>query len=353
MTFSGGRAMTDMQRAEPDGANDGTCCPVCGGADFLPWRRVHDDRYGHPGSFRLAHCKTCGHLMTLPRLSERDLPALYGTYYPRKSLTSVLVASQAAQATVPFARLRRWWMGVDNQGQYLAKPGQKMLDIGCGSGVSLLEAHALGAQAFGVEADPNVEKLAHELGLRIHQGSIEDHPFADMVFDLIILNQVIEHIPEPDKALSLVADRLSPGGRVVLVFPNRRSLWCRLSGLRWINWHIPYHLHHFDAGTFRQLASRCGLQVSSARTITPNLWTLLQLRANLSAAVQGQPNPLWQAASAAQTAGSDAGRRQTTRTVRRLVLVPVLAVVAVFNRCIDLFGLGDSLMVELKRVPGK
>lgn len=344
--------MTDMQEAVLDGvaAGSGTACPVCGGVDLIPWRSVFDDRYGHPGSFQLAYCKACGHLMTLPRLSEHDLPALYGTYYPRKTLTPEMVAAQAAPVLAPLARLRRWWMGVDNQGQYRARRGERMLDIGCGSGLSLLEAKALGAQAFGVEADPNVEKLAQGLGLQIHQGGIGDHPFAGQDFDLVILNQVIEHIPEPDKALQLIARRLAPGGRMVLVFPNRRSFWCRLSGARWINWHIPYHLHHFDAGTFKRLASRCGLQVTSTRTITPNLWTVLQLRANRRAAVQGQPSPLWQVSSATEKAGSS--RQPMARAARTLVLVPVLAVIAVFNRCVDMLGFGDSLMVELKRTPG-
>jgi SAM-dependent methyltransferase len=340
-----------MQRTVPDGVDDGTRCPVCGGADFLTWRRAHDDRYGHPGSFELAHCKACGHLMTLPRLRERDLPALYGTYYPRKALSSELIASQARHAMAPFARLRRWWMGVDNQGQYLAKPGQKMLDIGCGSGVSLLEAQALGAQAFGIEADPNVEKLARELGLRIHQGSIEDHPFPDVVFDLIIMNQVIEHIPEPDKALRLVASRLSPGGRVVLVFPNRRSLWCRLSGLRWINWHIPYHLHHFDADTFQRLARRSGLMVIRTRTITPNLWTLLQLRASRTQVLQGQLSPVWQV-KAGGAVGGASQRASARQLLRRSLITGVVASFALVNRCVDLVGQGDCLMVELERDGG-
>ena len=34
------------------------------------------------------------------------------------------------------------------------------------------------------------------------------------------MNQVIEHIPEPDKSLKLIMKRLSPNGRLIMVFPN-------------------------------------------------------------------------------------------------------------------------------------
>jgi SAM-dependent methyltransferase len=259
-----------------------------------------------------------------------------------------MVADQAAQAVTPFARLSRWWMGGDNQGQYQVRAGEKMLDIGCGSGASLLVAKHLGAQAYGVEADPNVQQLARELGLRIHQGSIHDHPFPGECFDLVILNQVIEHIPEPGKALEAIASRLSPQGRIILVFPNRDSLWCRLFGAHWINWHIPYHLHHFNRSGFERLVTRHGLQVVGARTITPNLWTLLQLKASRVKITQGQPSPIWRTGGGGAD-GQSFTHRRVQRRLRMMLMTLVLGAFGVLNRCVDMFGQGDCLMVELRR----
>lgn len=337
-----------MQHTQRKSETAHESCPVCGGSEFLLGRLAYDDRYGHPGSFHLAECGHCGHLMTLPRLTEQDLPNLYGTYYPRKSLTPQSVTEQARAILKPFAGLRRWWMGIDNQGQYTARPGEKVLDVGCGSGASLLEAQALGAQAYGVEADPNVDQLASALGLRIHQGNIGDKPFPELAFDLIILNQVIEHIPEPDKAMMQVAERLAPGGRVVMVFPNRDSIWCRLTGARWINWHIPYHLHHFNSIAFKRLARRCGFEVIRSHTITPNLWTVLQWRASRHPVLRGQPNPIWQAGFSSSETEQLAGP-VARQMPRHFAVLAALSLVAILNRSIDLLGLGDSLMVELRR----
>lgn len=319
-------------------------CPVCSSHKFSQWNEVFDDRYGHPDLFKLIRCNDCNHIMTTPMLSENDLAELYGTYYPRNNISIDQVISMAAKVGLAFSKFRRWWMGSDNQGQYSARSGEKMLDIGCGSGLSLLEAKELGVEAWGIEADPNVKRFAEELSLRIHQGSVHDNPFPDIKFDLIVLNQVIEHIPEPDKTLQLLHSLLTKEGRVILIFPNVNSLWSKLSGARWINWHIPYHLHHFNKKTFTQMAERCGYNVVSSRTITPNIWTIMQLRASRQSIVRGQPNPIWEVKAPGASQQSNINYRFI---VRRVLLPPVLIVIAVVNRIIDSFGFGDSLMVEI------
>lgn len=324
-------------------------CPVCTAADVSILRETFDDRYGQPDLFTLVTCKGCGHVMTSPRLAETDLGLLYGTYYPRKHVKVTDIKRQADLSATYFAGLKRWWMGTDNQGQYSARRGESMLDIGCGSGLSLLEAQALGASARGVEADPNVERLAQELKLHIHIGSLFDEPFPGERFDLVTLNQVIEHVPEPDRMLRHLRNRLSTQGRLVLVLPNVQSFWSRVFGARWINWHVPYHLHHFHPKGFAQLAERCGYRVQKSRTITPNLWTLLQLRTLRSEATRGTPSRLWAVAPVDDKASPSvpsAGRG----TLRRAALIALMVPLGIANRLIDALGWGDSLMVELKPV---
>jgi 2-polyprenyl-3-methyl-5-hydroxy-6-metoxy-1,4-benzoquinol methylase len=285
--------------------------------------------------------------MTLPQLQEEDLPHLYSTYYPRKNLTAGSVAEQAIGVTSHRSKLRRWWSGTDNQGQYSVRPGERMLDIGCGSGLSLLEARALGAEALGIEADQNVQPIAVKLGLMVHQGNLGDYPFPELKFDLVVLNQVIEHLPRPDLTLDLIRERLAPGGRVLVVFPNINSLSCRLFGKNWINWHIPYHLHHFNIRTFSMLAKNHGYEIGHVRTITPNLWTLLQLRASNQTAECGKPSPLW-AQSSDPVPSSISTRRGKVRSfLRRASVITLMFPIGIINRLTDGMGAGDSLMVEL------
>jgi len=321
-------------------------CPVCQGHDFFAVAGVFDDRYGEPNSYHLARCTICDHVATAPRLRDSDLPTLYGTYYPRKKIVAEDVANDAAKARHLFSSLVRWWSGTSNQGQFGVRVGETMLDVGCGSGASLLEAKALGAIAFGVEADPNVKPIAAALGLNIHFGCVEDRPFPEQSFDLIVMNQVIEHLPDPDISLRTLSERMTSSGRMVIVFPNTASLWRLLFGDRWINWHIPYHLHHFDRRSFERMARHCGLEVVCARTITPNVWTLQQLRASRYLPKRGRPSPIWTVANRSDSATGNVSNNNLFRKVLRLGALSVLAFV---NRVVDALGMGDSLLVELRR----
>lgn len=328
-----------------------TLCPVCASTEHTSIRPVFDDRYGCPDMFSLVRCNVCGHLMTSPALAEEELGGLYSTYYPRKHVNTADLVASASEVACPWARLQRWWGGTNNQGQYTVSPGQTMLDVGCGSGLSLLEAQALGALAYGIEADPNVRRIADELKLRVHIGSLHDRPFPDVSFDLIVLNQVIEHIPDPGKALEALKERLKPMGRLVLVFPNRCSLWQRLSGPKWINWHVPYHLHHFDAKGFRAFAQHHGYRVIRQKTITPNIWTILQLRALRQSPVPGVPSAMWgvkPAAEVAPSAQASPHAPSSGRLMRKLVRQTAFSSLALFNRLVDLVGQGDSILVELQ-----
>lgn len=325
-----------------------TKCIVCNSSNVVFIDPIWDDRYGCPGVFSILQCKSCGQMVTAPLLTEAELPALYSHYYPRRNIDFDALESESAMVGKKYAHLNRWLAGTNNQGHYLAKPGQLVLDIGSGSCLSLLELRQLGVEPFGVEADPNVSVIAKRFGLNVHIGSIHDNPFPGKVFDLITLNQVIEHVPDPAALLRVVLDRLEPGGRIVLSFPNVSSWQRRLSGSRWINWHVPYHQHHFNRRSFSQLARQQGYEVVSARSITPNLWTLLQLRAMGRAPDEGVASEAWQRDTASGAERPSFTRRLKNALLQRLRTVTVLFLV-VINRIIDLLGAGDSLLVVLKK----
>ena len=325
-----------------------TTCIACGSFTAVFIERIWDDRYGCPGEFSVLQCGSCGQMVTTPRLTEADLPALYSQYYPRRNIDFDALEDESSLVGNKYARFKRWLAGTDNQGHYLAKPGQRVLDIGCGSCLSLLELRQLGVEPFGVEADPNVAVIAQHYGLNVYIGSIHDNPFPGQVFDLITLNQVIEHVPDPAALLRVVRNRLAPGGRIVLSFPNVSSWQRRLSGTRWINWHVPYHQHHFNRRSFALLARQQGYEVVNARSITPNLWTLLQLRAMGRAPDEGVASDAWQSGPASGAGRPSFACRLKNALLRRLRTVAG-GLLVVVNRIVDRLGAGDSLLVVLKK----
>lgn len=328
------------------GSGQGRCI-VCGSSTQVLLDTLVDDRYGCPGKFAIERCNTCGHAVTVPRLQESDLPTLYQQYYPRKDVDLPAIEAEVQRNAEKFAAIKRWFGGTDNQGQFFAKQGQDVLDVGCGSCQSLLELKRTGACAYGVEADPNVKSIAEHFGLNVHIGSIWDEPFPGVSFDLVVMNQVIEHIPNPEKSLALVAKRLKPDGQVVLSFPNAGSIYRKMSGRYWINWHVPYHQHHFTRRSIEVMAEKLGLRIVSARTITPNLWTVLQYRNWQAGAAEGRPSDVWGATASVPVKVSF--RRKVINKSLRILLRALNPAIALVNRMIDMAGLGDSLLVVLRR----
>jgi 2-polyprenyl-3-methyl-5-hydroxy-6-metoxy-1,4-benzoquinol methylase len=145
-----------------------------------------------------------------------------------------------------------------------AVAGGRLLDMGCGSGAFLASMRARGWDTVGVEPDPAAREAARSRpGLAVFE-SVE--ALGDRQFDAIVLHHVIEHLPEPHRTLAMLSARLLPGGRLVMVTPNIRSLGRRVFGPAWVHWDPPRHLHLFSAPSLSAEVERAGLAVERAFT---------------------------------------------------------------------------------------
>ena len=306
---------------------------------------MYDDRYGFPGSNMIYRCGVCGQMATSPRLREHDLPTLYGTYYPRRLIDVAALGRDLGNPWTAVARVRRWIAGGNYQGQYYARTGMKVLDYGCGTGRTLLEMAQNGVEGYGIETDPNIAAVSSHYGLNVHIGSLRDEPFPNVRFDLIILNQVVEHIPDPGSLIAQLTGRLAPGGRMVISFPNSGSIYRRIFGRRWIHWHVPYHQHHFARRSFHRFIRPLGLVPVHWRSVTPTQWTQLQLRAMIFRTKPGVPSSVW----IPQPKRSIESRHVlTTRVFDFVVRRLAPAILVPLNRVVDFLGFGDSLLVVLE-----
>ena len=321
-------------------------CPICDNFIFNKLINLYDDRYGEPNLYSIKECTNCGHYCTFPRINNKQLPGLYSKFYPRKNINLDSILEEARKESKKFSGFFRWLKGTNNQGQFYAKKDDLFLDIGCGSGVSLIEAEILGAKAFGLETDPNVKIIGKNLNLNIFQGNLEESPFKETKFNLIVLNQVIEHIPEPDILLKKLTTKLTKNGLIIISFPNVNSFWRFLFKERWINWHVPYHLHHFKEKNFGRLLSKCGFKIIKKKSITPNIWTLMQLRTIRKSILIGEKNNQWITDNRSNTMHKNDKTifNKLEILLKKLLKIFILFPITIFNRFIDLFGLGDSLI---------
>ncbi len=327
-------------------------CNICGySALQVETPHTYDTRFGYPDPFRILHCPHCDFRQTNPTLSDEALGALYTDYYPRRTMNHEAVKKGADLRNGTLATLRRWFGGTFYKCFYHVPPHTRVLDIGCGNGQSLLFLKAHGVDACGIEEDRNVLPLAEALNLRIEAGNIYHSHYPDHSFDYVLASQVLEHIPDPIRFLKTAAQKLAPGGKMILSFPNTRSLTRWIFGKRWIHWHIPYHLNHFSPKNLPLLFKAAGLRYEGYKTITPTAWTILQLRdALMPVATQGTPHPLWKPLPTNAPSGSRP--RLTFRSsVRKIIGGLAYISLSSLNRIIDAFSLGESFVLEVTVEP--
>jgi hypothetical protein len=95
--------------------------------------------------------------------------------------------------------------------------GGRVLDIGCGDGHVLGQLRRHGGASLrleGVEFSPVAIAAAERAGFVVHRGRIEEVELPPGAFDLVIMNQLIEHVADPVAVLRKVAAALRPGGVV-------------------------------------------------------------------------------------------------------------------------------------------
>lgn len=123
-------------------------------------------------------------------------------------------------------------------------PDGRVLDLGCGVGHSFREL--VPRESVGVDLDPAA--LAGQ-ARETHVADMRRLPFADGSFQSVLSVQSIEHVPDPECALAEAVRVLVPGGRAVLVTPNRLTFGRPDEVLD------PYHYVEYDAGQLRSLCA--------------------------------------------------------------------------------------------------
>jgi len=119
----------------------------------------------------------------------------------------------------------------------------RLLEIGSGLGhlVGQLEdsfrTYGMDLNHWAVKESKSViEKTA------LQTASAQDIPFADGAFGVVIIKHIVEHLPDPEKAIEEIGRVTAPGGILILATPNLDSLLKPWKGERWIGYQDPTHI---------------------------------------------------------------------------------------------------------------
>ncbi|MEQ9642612.1 MAG: class I SAM-dependent methyltransferase [Alphaproteobacteria bacterium] len=265
-------------------------CVVCGGTD---WRVLHrglnDPRSPDAGPHDVMACQSCGAGRTWPPPSAAELASLYETTYAPGLVPDLeAIAEATAALKADHDGPAPWWrrlnatdvpalLHLSPTAGELPQDGTA-LDVGAHNGETLAWLAAAGFDVAGLEPNPASARAAADLGFEIRQEALETANLPAARYDLVTLSCVIEHLPDPAEALRKLYAALKPGGRLLLTTHNLASPWRRVFGRRWINWHPPFHLHHFDAKALCRLAATNGYRVRHVESRTPVYWLVYSWR---------------------------------------------------------------------------
>ena len=126
---------------------------------------------------------------------------------------------------------RHWWYLARRQivEAMIARTGlngAEILDMGCGGGGNCPMLARFG-RVRGVEMDPEARAAAgSRRSCEVADGDLPDRiPYGMDQFDLVTLLDVLEHVAEDVTSVHRLAERLKPGGRIVVTVPAYMFLW--------------------------------------------------------------------------------------------------------------------------------
>lgn len=242
--------MQPVDRADPAVASVETApCEVCGGQVARPV-------FSLPGTrFLTVQCGGCGLGSLWPRPTADEVSAMYPPHYYGSEGRKFFGLIEGLVRLVGAHRARFFANHV--------RPGGRILDVGCGRGVTLHALADAGFQMHGFEVSAEaIEGVDDRIQVHVAP-SLAEAQLPEQFFDEAIVWHVLEHIPQPRATLTEVHRLLKPGGVLIVAVPNFSSWQARWTGPAWFHLDPPRHLFQFPLSGLKQLLESAGFRCAT------------------------------------------------------------------------------------------
>lgn len=231
-------------------------CVLCGSTDLALFHRVYDESFYRRNAaldqnkpFEIVRCVACKMVFVKDYLD----PAHYGC----GDVLDLI-------APPPPPHIRHYYLKtaiLNLIGKHHLPP--KVLDVGCGFGQVIRLLSNEGVDCTGIEPSPNrVDKVSDSGVSIINKPFDQAIPLCGANFSIVLLDNVLEHIPHPKETLLSVKSLLAPNGFLIIVVPNLYDI--RILSSSWRNRYrfTPVgHVNYFSRKTLMKMAGLAGFQM--------------------------------------------------------------------------------------------
>lgn len=275
-------------------------CYICGGQGKILYHGLTDRLFGVSGKWNVKQCldKQCGLLWLDPIPIKKDISKTYVDYYTHSNTNNIpepfvrrLInfikfgyLARKYNYYLDFVNIWQKILGlfvyfdfglkseIDFEVMYLkSKPQGRLLDIGCGSGKFLILMQKLSWQVKGTEIDPKAVEMAKNNKLQVRLGEINEQKYPENFFDVITLNNVIEHVSDPLNIFLECRRILKNTGFLMIATPNAKSRIHNIYKDKWFNLDPPRHLYLFSPKNLEDLLEKAGFKTAKTWTTSRNL----------------------------------------------------------------------------------
>lgn len=252
-------------------------CEVCGSNNIKSLFKQYDKNLNIKKYFYISKCKNClaSFLNPQPEYKELEEHYLKDKYYSLKN-----IETKESKKTRLKLKLYNIYFN-SNRNNLLLKTifspikfivrgtnltkGNKLLDVGCGSGQFLYEMKELGMDVQGVEPGELNEEENKKYSLNIKKSNLIDAKYKKESFDLITINHVLEHLDNPNETLNEINKILKKDGKLILAIPNTSSLAYWIFKKNWYQLDVPRHIINYSNKNIKLILEKNGFKIKRTR----------------------------------------------------------------------------------------
>jgi len=183
-------------------------------------------------------------------------------------------------ANITFAKYSMYWWSnrfYARLARRYGKHGARFLEVGSGMG------HLTGQledafDTFGCDINHWAVKQSKAVVEKSHlqTASAQELPFGNDSFNVVIIKHIVEHLPEPQKAIQEIGRVTETGGTLILATPNLDSLLKPWKGDKWIGYQDPTHISLKRPAEWMSLIKAAGFTVK--RVFADGFWDVPYVR---------------------------------------------------------------------------